>query len=208
LKNAPQQHISPSPGTAPQHLTWDEENLALTEIQKDSLMKITEPKTPFVRYNALTDEIEGDLPDIPNLDLNRRSKSPSNTSSPVRTPLQEEDDEKSARRISAGSGTSSRSTSFSLPRRGDMVDTELKQEAGEPGAIEVDEEMDEEAAARHAAFVRARGRHYSNEAQAMKVAKNLMAEEEDVEIGDHDHEGSASASAPPVPRIPQVNGMR
>ena len=40
-------------------LQWDEENLALTEIQKDSLMKITEPKTPFVRYNPETDEIEG-----------------------------------------------------------------------------------------------------------------------------------------------------
>jgi hypothetical protein len=40
-------------------LQWDEENIALTEIQKDSLMKITEPKTPYVRYNALTDEVEG-----------------------------------------------------------------------------------------------------------------------------------------------------
>lgn len=30
-------------------LTWDEENLAATEIGKDSLMKITEPKTPYVR---------------------------------------------------------------------------------------------------------------------------------------------------------------
>jgi protein phosphatase inhibitor 2 len=42
-------------------LQWDEENLSLTEIQKDSLMKITEPKTPYVRYNAETDEIEGGL---------------------------------------------------------------------------------------------------------------------------------------------------
>ena len=40
-------------------LQWDEQNIALTEIQKDSLMKITEPKTPFVRYNPETDEIEG-----------------------------------------------------------------------------------------------------------------------------------------------------
>lgn len=40
-------------------LQWDEENIALTEIEKDSLMKITEPKTPYVRYNAETDTIEG-----------------------------------------------------------------------------------------------------------------------------------------------------
>lgn len=39
-------------------LQWDEENLALTEAQKDSHMKITEPKTPYVRYNAETDTVE------------------------------------------------------------------------------------------------------------------------------------------------------
>jgi protein phosphatase inhibitor 2 len=43
------------------NLQWDEENLALTEIQKDSLMKITEPKTPYVRYNAETDEVDGGM---------------------------------------------------------------------------------------------------------------------------------------------------
>jgi protein phosphatase inhibitor 2 len=45
--------------TVSSSLQWDEENLALTEIQKDSLMKITEPKTPYVRYNAETDTVEG-----------------------------------------------------------------------------------------------------------------------------------------------------
>ena len=39
-------------------MQWDEENLALTEAQKDSHMKITEPKTPYVRYNAETDTVE------------------------------------------------------------------------------------------------------------------------------------------------------
>ena len=43
-------------------LQWDEENIAATEIQKDSLMKIMEPKTPYVRYNAETDTIEGGSP--------------------------------------------------------------------------------------------------------------------------------------------------
>ena len=39
-------------------MQWDEENLALTEAQKDSHMKITEPKTPYVRYNAELDLVE------------------------------------------------------------------------------------------------------------------------------------------------------
>lgn len=82
-------------------LQWDEENLALTEIQKDSLMKITEPKTPFVRYNAETDEVEGgkqpDLvislsvitlrfQEIPNFDLDGHYIPPSRdreTASPI-----------------------------------------------------------------------------------------------------------------------------
>jgi protein phosphatase inhibitor 2 len=38
-------------------LTWDEQNIALHEVQKDSTMKINEPKTPYVRYNPETDEV-------------------------------------------------------------------------------------------------------------------------------------------------------
>ncbi|KAK3808798.1 MAG: hypothetical protein J3Q66DRAFT_288424, partial [Benniella sp.] len=37
-------------------LKWDEENLAITEAQKDSTMKIDEPRTPFVRYNPALDK--------------------------------------------------------------------------------------------------------------------------------------------------------
>ena len=52
---------APPGGEAPPHsgrgLVWDEANLSLNEVQKDSTMKITEPKTPYVRYNAETDEV-------------------------------------------------------------------------------------------------------------------------------------------------------
>ena len=40
-------------------LKWDEENIAETEIGKDSLMKIDEPKTPYVRYDADNDLVLG-----------------------------------------------------------------------------------------------------------------------------------------------------
>src|SRR5712671_6129811 len=57
-------HIAPSQTTFTipfrgHSLQWDEANIALTELQKDSQMKITEPKTPYVRYNAELDEVEG-----------------------------------------------------------------------------------------------------------------------------------------------------
>jgi len=179
-------------GSGHQHsLQWDEENLALTEIGKDSLMKITEPKTPYVRYNAETDQIEGD---IPNLDLGGRESAPnSNPASPTLTtsPIEAEHSAPSSRRTSLSStgrpstgrsasvhsSTSSRSTSFSLPSDAKGSFNDERREPGEE--VEFEEEMDEETAAKHAAFVRARGRHYSNEAEAMKKAAKFLDEEDD-----------------------------
>lgn len=56
-------------GAASTHpgLAWDEANLSLNDLQKDSTMKITEPKTPYVRYNPETDEV---------MDLDRECPSP------------------------------------------------------------------------------------------------------------------------------------
>lgn len=83
----------------------------------------------------------------------------------------------------SGSGASSRSTSFSLPN--DVND--VGNGAEDSGEIEEDEPLDPEgkfylinvlsyhiqsvrlAEAKHRAFLQARGRHYSNEAEAMKV---------------------------------------
>ncbi|KAH7923665.1 hypothetical protein BV22DRAFT_1130485 [Leucogyrophana mollusca] len=200
LKNA-----APQSNAQHQHsLQWDEENLALTEIQKDSLMKITEPKTPYVRYNAETDQVEGD---IPSLDLGGRMSSPSRyVGSPTRSvsPTGADTSGPSSRRTSlsstgkpssgrSGSATSSRSTSFNLPNE---ARGEIRAVKGDPGEeVELEEEMDEEAAAKHAAFVRARGRHYSNEAEAMKMATALLDLEDDADDANGDVDGQASPDA-------------
>jgi len=194
LKNAPQ-----TSGAQSHSLQWDEENLALTEIQKDSLMKITEPKTPYVRYNAETDEIEVLEEAIPKLDLDSastlggpRCASPTvsisttgaDTSGPSsrRTSISSLGRPGTAMSARSGSGTSSRSTSFSLPND---VRSKIRADADERSSgaeVECDEEMDEETAAKHAEFVRARDRHYSNEAEAMKRAVQMMDEVEDEEM--------------------------
>ncbi|KAI0313711.1 hypothetical protein OF83DRAFT_1140162 [Amylostereum chailletii] len=226
LKNAPTPAptlpASPAPGTPGQHLQWDEENLALTELQKDSQMKITEPKTPYVRYNAELDEIEGDIPAF-----SLTSDHPL-TASPVASPTEPSFDNTSppqsgpsSRRPSVSSNarsssrSSSRSTSFTLPSdaKGDFIVVGAR----EGGEVEEDEEMDPETAAKHAAFVRARGRHYSNEAEAMKRAQALLDEEDDDEedTGDAMDEddqpnGRGRGGVPPVPPIPshpKVNGV-
>ncbi|KAF6762014.1 hypothetical protein DFP72DRAFT_877762 [Ephemerocybe angulata] len=142
LKNAP--HAPPSSGQ--QHnLQWDEENLALTEINKDSLMKITEPKTPYVRYNALTDEIEGgSLSGGYSSQAYRDAAEQMQVSSPVGEPSALAEDVQ---------GPPSRRTSVSS--------------TGRPGTAMSG--TSSRTAAKHAAFVRARKGHYSNEAEAMKV---------------------------------------
>ena len=208
-------------------LQWDEENLALTEAQKDSQMKITEPKTPYVRYNAETDTVEGGVSvvrslfrvsvtyiwvcalDIPGLDLNTGSMASPGTYNAPRSfspssvaatdgesgPPSRRTSFSSNGRTSSGGGpgsrSSSRSTSFNLPSE---VREVIRLDGRQPGdEVEFDEEMDEEseynyhvapralfmdrlllAAAKHAAFVRARGRHYSNEAEAMKVCSTRV----------------------------------
>ena len=105
----------------------------------------------------------------------------------------------SSSRPGSTSRTSSRSTSFNLPSDDPSKATIIQTRSTSPGnntneqgEIEEDEEMNPEglllsqsayqhakltnsaAAAKHAAFVRARGRHYSNEAEAMKVRTSLI----------------------------------
>jgi len=199
-------------------------------------MKITEPKTPYVRYNADTDEIEGDIPDLSlsggysSMFAAERAASPPLSISPTNA----DTSGPSSRRTSissagppdtpgraGSSGASSRSTSFNLP-------SEARRELGLGGAVggEVgeDEEMDEETAAKHAAFVRARKGHYSNEAEAMKRASAMLDDEDDEsrnasDANDDDVsmasvDGSEQGGArpagrviPPVPPLPpKVNG--
>lgn len=126
-------------------------------------MKINEPKTPFVRYNAETDTVEGGKSvscslstitscktvDIPTLDLYGRHIS---TISPVtRSPVAEgsqlppESPTTSDRRPSlsgrSSGGGSSRSTSFNLP---DEARSGIRAVRGERGEEVEEEEMDEE----------------------------------------------------------------
>ncbi|EAL20689.1 hypothetical protein CNBE0540 [Cryptococcus deneoformans B-3501A] len=108
-------------------LQWDEANIALTEVQKDSLMKIDEPKTPYVRYDAINDQVLANDSDVPSFDLedDRAPRSPTTPLSPrnsigispdqvARNTLM---NSQPPRRPSSSTSTSSRSPSFSLPSK-------------------------------------------------------------------------------------------
>jgi len=153
-------------------------------------MKITEPKTPYVRYNAELDEVEGE---IPVFDLG----GPSAPSPPPASPSPIEPSSPRRPSFSTGkrpgrssSGSSNRSASFNIPS--EFQQGEVEEESSD------EEPMSPEAAAKHEAFLKARGRHYSNEAEAMKRTAQFSDSEEEEE----DSTGDGGV----VPRLPKANG--
>jgi len=210
-------------------------------------MKITEPKTPFVRYNAELDIVEN-MEDIPKFNLDRRNSNPptpsystfndsvSNTSNtdgqqtmspeaqaselpPAAGPEERRASfEAKQRSNSTGSRSSSRSTSFRFP---DEEHARLRRKSAEGGGAfdDEDDELDPEAQAKREAFLLARGRHYSNEAEAMKRAQELMAKEDEdaegsqgsMEVDDDAEEEAVRtgrSKVPPVPPLPNnINGV-
>ncbi|SGY35690.1 BQ5605_C002g01792 [Microbotryum silenes-dioicae] len=172
-------------------LVWDEGNLALNELQKDSTMKISEPKTPYVRYDAETDTVM-DLDKIPGFELGQADAvaEGDDPTLPVHT-------------TPPSPGTSSRRGSESNSRRGSessekMVKVERPSSAhGEDDDNDDDDDelADEETLAHRKQFAQKRGGHYRNEAEAMKRAQAMLAEEDD-DSSDPD------VARPPVPPMP------
>ncbi|KAI2633994.1 hypothetical protein GGS21DRAFT_519491 [Xylaria nigripes] len=62
--------LSASDGLTSQRLQWDEANLYLTEQERTSTMKITEPKTPYARHYEPSEDEDDEMVDpIPGLSL-------------------------------------------------------------------------------------------------------------------------------------------
>jgi protein phosphatase inhibitor 2 len=150
-------------------------------------MKITEPKTPYVHYNAELDEVEGEIPEF-NLGSTSAPSPPPAAPSPIEPSSPRRPSFSTGKRPGrSSSGSSNRSASFNIPS--EIQQGEVEEESSD------DEPMTPEAAAKHEAFLKARGRHYSNEAEAMKRAQFSDSEEED-----------SAGDGGVVPRLPKANG--
>jgi len=166
-----------------QRLKWDEANLYLTEQQRDSTMKITEPKTPYAKQydpsedademagldagDLLVDEVDqkrlrqNRLDEIPGLDIGEPEMDTQRTDNA--TP-------ESEKRV--------------------MVDAELNsQDDGHHG--EDLAHLSEEEQAKHRKFEELRKKHYE-----MKDIKGLLGHPELAEDEDADED---MAEAPPLP---------
>lgn len=164
-------------------------------------MKITEPKTPYVRYNALTDEVENLGGACAPTPCSRRSSiqtSPPSSSSPAaarparppRPPRRPSPTSPPAQvPAAARAGATPAPPPAPPPSASPQTPSAASAPALSPSAARsrrrrrtcrpkvrnpvlspLQRVHPPAAAAKHAAFVRARGRHYSNEAEAMKVS--------------------------------------
>jgi protein phosphatase inhibitor 2 len=186
---APQTPQSTS-STSPR-LKWDEANLYLTEQQKSSTMKITEPKTPYTRrYDPAedpsddedpmqVDHVDGEdslmtgIDDIPGLDLGEPVEAlpPPN----VNTQIEVGEDDVSSRPSTRGRRDSTKQV---------VVEEVMPEKTPEPeGTREpnyVTNSIEEE---RHKAFQLLRKKHYEMK-DAIKLGHQLEEEEDEEDEGD------------------------
>ncbi|KAJ3202456.1 hypothetical protein HDU82_007346 [Entophlyctis luteolus] len=172
---------------APPKLRWDEDNILITEAQKNSTMKITEPKTPFIHYNMSTDEIVGFSGEVPPMQL---------TSALEYAAIQL--DEKNHNKEDGhpnSSNSASSSASFMLLSEseksigesggsGNMRASSVRSESGSNWDDDDSHHMTEEEREKHLRFERMRAQHY-NMKYSLAEARKKLAEEED----DDDEDG-------------------
>ena len=180
-----------------QRLKWDEANLYLTEQERTSTMKITEPKTPYAKhYDPAEDEddddlLDGDHPgsrdhDIPGLSLGEPEED-----------LPEHDFASSSKDGDAAAAARKQSK------------VHVNDEDATP-QHDADEYlgMTPEEREKHRRFEEARKKHY----EMKDVAKFLGHPEnieEDLEEDDDDDDDGAVPPVPPMPaNVPTINGAK
>ncbi|KAF9129521.1 hypothetical protein BGW39_004080 [Mortierella sp. 14UC] len=153
-------------------LKWDEESLIITEAQKDSTMKIDEPKTPFVHYDHELDRVL-DADEVFRLNGPRKKQAALAHTPPVLSyfkglPDEDEDEDE------------------------DDDDREPNDEPEEwQSSDEDDEPRSEGHAVDHDKFARLRAKHY-NMREAVKLGHALELDEDDE---DEDEEADENEEA-------------
>ncbi|KAK5816835.1 hypothetical protein F5H01DRAFT_341843 [Linnemannia elongata] len=154
-------------------LKWDEESLIITEAQKDSTMKIDEPKTPFIHYDHELDRVL-DADEVFRLNGPRKKQAALAHTPPVPSyfkGLPDEDEE-------------------------DGEDDDDREPNDEPeewqSSDEEDERDSENKAVDHDKFARLRAKHY-NMREAVKLGHALDQDDEDE---DEDEEAEQQQQQP------------
>ncbi|KAG0051310.1 hypothetical protein BGZ83_003870 [Gryganskiella cystojenkinii] len=170
-----------SPDERAPRLKWDEENLILTEAQKDSTMKIDEPKTPYVHYDHELDKVM-EMDDSFSLDGSKKKHVALAHTPPVPSylkGLKGDDDE-------------------------NEDDNDDEDEDGEPDEWDDSDEEEEQEETHpkldHDKFAKMRAEHYKMK-EALKIGHELA--EEELSALDSPKPSGPSSGGPPVPPLPQ-----
>jgi len=168
-----------------QRLKWDEANLYLTEQEKSSTMKITEPKTPYAqRYDPMEDADEMQLLDAEDLHVDELDQKKHIKNDDIPDLELGEPEETITAASDSHDGRMSRSGSL---RSNKQVVVDPDAEATHEGAQSEDDEI------KHKRFAEMRKKHYE-----MRDVKNLLGHPEDPIDDDDDGDG--------IPRLPKNNG--
>ncbi|KAL7275790.1 hypothetical protein RUND412_001269 [Rhizina undulata] len=199
--------MDPSP-----RLKWDEANLYLTEQQKSSTMKITEPKTPYAkRYDPMEDEAELQTLDVGELDAGELIVDELDM-----IQAEEAGGSKKLRRKDHAMRDED-IPGLELGEPEEAVPELLRRESHSPKQVVVQDDPKEsehhhdadaaeldtpEEAAKHRKFQEMRRRHYE-----MKNVANLLGHPEERLLEDEDDDGDfvitdALNGEPAVPKIP------
>ncbi|KAF2403043.1 hypothetical protein EJ06DRAFT_506200 [Trichodelitschia bisporula] len=166
-------------------LKWDEANLYLTEQQRDSTMKITEPKTPYAKqYDPTEDEEEISTLNVEDLVVDELDKAGGKKSS-------REDDIPG---LDLGeSELALPAEHIHTPESEKRVIVDVDTEMGDVDARHGEEwaHMTEEEREKHRKFEEMRKKHYE-----MKNVKNLLGHLEDLDDDDDDDAPPAMPTAP------------
>lgn len=166
-------------------LKWDEANLYLTEQQRDSTMKITEPKTPYAKqYDPAEDEEEIEAINANELVVDELDQAKGKKAA--------KEDEIPSLDLGEPENEPLRHTLTPDGEKRVIVDTDMSEgDIGRHG--EETDDMTQEERVKHQQFEAARRKHYE-----MRNVKDLLGHPEDADA-DEDDESS-------VPSLPNGTG--
>lgn len=178
-------------GEPSQRLKWDEANLYLTEQERSSTMKITEPKTPYAKHYDPAEDPSDDEEDY--LAKSGFSREASRASREDDIPgLSLGEPEEAVPEEATGAPSPARSEkSVHVEDDGSVGHSAEEEVAG----------MSPEEREKHRKFEQHRKQHYE-----MKNVAQLLGHPEDLDDEDEDEEDAGVPPMPPVPRIP--NGTK
>lgn len=176
-----------------QRLKWDEANLYLTEQERSSTMKITEPKTPYAKhYDPAEDPSDDDADYLGGGGSVRKDKRPRAEDDIPGLSLGEPEEEFPEAQAEAAAPTSRSGSSGGSSEKSVHVDDETAAHIAEDELAN----LSPEERAKHAKFENLRKKHYE-----MKNVAQLLGHPEALPEDEEDDDDDARP-VPPVPQMP------